>query len=541
MSNKSSILKINSQYQDPSINIALDTLERGKQSLFFVNTKPSAEKLAEEISKKIKDTSLEELSKKIENVLSKPTVQCRRLAKCVLKGVAFHHAGLTAEQRDLIENNFKKGIVKIICATPTLAAGVDLPAFRAVVRDLKRYGGAWGMQNIPVLEYQQMAGRAGRPSFDKWGEAITIAKTESEKEDIVLNYVNADNEKIYSKLAVEPVLRIYLLSLISTGFVKKRDEIIGFFEKTFWAYQYKDMNKLEMIIEKMLEMLEEWQFISSSKKDSNDNINNSRTTSTTSEFVSANNLTKDDDEFFKPTRIGRRVSELYIDPYTAHLLITAMHNSESKDVVLFSVLQMVSNTIEMRPLLKVRTKEYDAITRALGKFEDNLLFVEPSAYDLEYDEFLASIKTALFMQEWCDEKDEEYLLEKFNIRPGEIRVKLELGDWLIYSCTELAKLLALNSLTRELNKARIRLKYGVKEELIPLLKLKGIGRVKARKMFSAGLKNLGDVKKLDHQALAMLIGKSTASSVKEQLGQEEPEKISAGKRVGQLGIDKYNK
>ena len=65
------------------------------------------------------------------------------------------------KQRELIEDNFREGVIKIICATPTLAYGLSLPAFRSILKDLRRYGPR-GMAYIPVLEYLQMSGRAGR-------------------------------------------------------------------------------------------------------------------------------------------------------------------------------------------------------------------------------------------------------------------------------------------------------------------------------------------------------------------------------------------
>jgi len=526
------LLDIEGKYSDPSINIALNTIERGKQAIFFVNTKPSAEKLAEEISKKIKDINLTELAKKIETALPKPTKQCRRLAGCVVNGIAFHHAGLTPKQRDLIETNFKEGNIKIICSTPTLAIGVDMPAFRAVIRDLKRYGGRWGMQDIPVLEYHQMAGRAGRPSFDKWGEAITIAKSEGDKDDIYYKYIVAESENIYSKLAVEPVLRTYLLSLIASRFVKSRKEIVGFFEKTFWAYQYKDMDKLEMIMDKMLDLLEEWEFIHSS---------GNKSKAVSDDFVSASemNSNKSEDKIYTATKIGERVAEPYLDPYTAHTIVTAMNNSNEKEIVLFSILQMISNTLEIRPLLNVRTKEYDIVQSALVKYSENILIDEPSAYDVDYDDFLSSIKTALFMEDWCEETDEETLLERYNIRPGEINAKLNISDWLIYSSIELAKIMSLQELSKMLMFVRTRLKYGVKEELLPLLKLKGVGRARARKMFNNGFKDMGDLRKADITSLSQLLGKAMANSIKEQLGQEVSLPIKKGKRVGQIGLSKY--
>jgi helicase len=255
-------VKIMQVANDPVIDLALDTIKIGKQALVFVNTKPSAEKCAEEISKKIKTKSkeLDALAEEALHALSKPTKQCERLATCIKGGIAFHHAGLVQKQKSLIEDNFRTGKIKIICCTPTLAAGVNLPAYRAIIRDLKRYGHR-GLSWIPVLEYHQQAGRAGRPGFDDHGLAITLAESDGEKDEIFDRYVNGEVEEIYSKLAVEPVLRTYLLALIAADFVNTEKDIVKFFSKTFWAKQFEDMPKLKAIIDKMLSLLEEWEFI----------------------------------------------------------------------------------------------------------------------------------------------------------------------------------------------------------------------------------------------------------------------------------------
>ena len=135
-------VKIAEKTSDPVINIAIDTIGLKKQALVFVNAKRSAEKVAEDISKKaaLNNKTLDELSQKIISVLSKPTKQCERLSKCVKKGIAFHHAGLHSKQKELIEDAFRAGTIKIISCTPTLAAGLDMPAFRAIIRDVKRFG-----------------------------------------------------------------------------------------------------------------------------------------------------------------------------------------------------------------------------------------------------------------------------------------------------------------------------------------------------------------------------------------------------------------
>ena len=96
------LMKILEKTSDPVINLALDTIEIKKQALVFVNAKRSAEKVAEDISKKapLKSSELDKLSESILKVISKPTKQCERLAGCVKHGIAFHHAGLHSKQKE---------------------------------------------------------------------------------------------------------------------------------------------------------------------------------------------------------------------------------------------------------------------------------------------------------------------------------------------------------------------------------------------------------------------------------------------------------
>ncbi|MBI2138553.1 hypothetical protein HYU13_03115 [Candidatus Woesearchaeota archaeon] len=515
-------LPIENVSENLAFNLALDTLKIGKQALIFMGTKNGAEKLAEEIAVKIKtsDDALQKLAQEALESLPSPTKQCRRLNACLKKGIAFHHAGLTAKQRSLIEENFKKSVIKIICCTPTLAIGIDLPAYRSIIKDLRRYT-QHGMAFIPVLEYLQMAGRAGRPSYDKEGQAIILAQTESEKEQLTEQYILGEPESIQSKLAVEPVLRTYILSLIASSIVSTRQEIFGFFEKTFWAYQFRDRKQLERKIGQMLELLEEWGFLQDTKK----------------EFASADEI---DEARFLATPMGKRVSELYLDPYTAHGFILAMQKASKKPLIDFCFLHMLSSTLEIRPLLRVKAKEYDAVNGIVNKFGTALYIQEPNLYDEEYDEYLNAIKTAQFLKEWIEEKDEEYLLESFSIRPGEIRSKIDLADWLCYCAIELGKLLEINHVVKELLKLRIRIQDGVKEELIPLLKLKGIGRVRARRLFKNGIKSIGDVAASDVVALGQILGKAIALDVKKQVGQDlEKEKVPENKRKGQISLGDY--
>ena len=503
-------------------HLALETLQNNKQAIIFLPSRASAEKTAEELSKLTSFNYLD-LEKRVLKAVPTPTKQCKRLSLCIRKGIVFHHAGLVNEQKELIEDEFKEGKIRIICATPTLAAGLSLPVFRVIIKSLKRYSGSWGMDWIPVLEYLQMAGRAGRPEYEKYGEAIVVAKDENEKKEIYQQYICGFPEEIFSKLAVEPVLRTYLLSLISSGII--RDEISRneFFSKTFWAHHFKDMPALKNIIGRMIHLLEQWEFV--------------KIINTKDDFVSASQLNQDLN-LMKPTQLGKRVSELYLDPLTARYLLDGLqkYSEKSKE---FSLLHLISHTLEMRPLLRTSSKENDKIQEELIKRYELLLEEEPSAFDLDYSEFIDSVKTSLFFEAWINEKDEDYLLEVYGIRPGEIKVKLDAAEWLLYSCEELAKICSMNKAEKDIKRLRIRMRYGIKEELLALIKLKNIGRMRARKLYSNGIKDLGGLKKIDIASLGQILGKNIAEDIKQQLG-EEVKEVPKGKRVGQLSIEKFD-
>ncbi|MBW2985181.1 hypothetical protein KY313_00805 [Candidatus Woesearchaeota archaeon] len=509
---------------ESAIDLALETINMKKQALIFANTRMSAEKTAEDLAKKLKqpdNQELLELENKILNALSSPTKQCKRLSQCVKNGIAFHHSGLSPVQRDLIEEAFRSGSIKVICSTPTLAYGLDLPAFRVILKDLKRFTSR-GLQYIPVLEYLQMSGRAGRPKYDTYGESIAIANAKKSKEEIEETYLNGEPETIYSKLAAEPVLRTYILSLIATDFTPTKNKLSDFFSKTLWAHHYGDMWELERIINKMLDLLEEWEFI----KIEGDN-----------DFSATN-----EDTELKATKLGKRVAELYLDPLTANYFITCLQTATSTNTEPFSYLQMISHTLELRPLLRVKVKNQDMIDAALVRYDDNLL-EDYSTYEFMYDdysEFLNSVKTGLFFNDWINEKNEEVLLEKFDIRPGEITMKKNRADWLLYTCSELSKLLGFHALLKDLQKLRLRLKYGAKEELLPLLKFKNIGCVRARKLYNNNIKNVASVKRSDFMKIAQLLGYNIAIDIKKQVGQDFSKlKVKSTKRKGQLSLNKY--
>ncbi|RLI98786.1 MAG: hypothetical protein DRP00_01175 [Candidatus Aenigmatarchaeota archaeon] len=477
-------------------SLAKNTLSLRKQALFFVSTRRSAESLAEKLGKVTKEflsrnerESLKKLADEVENVLEVPTKQCKRLARCIRSGTAFHHSGLLYRQRRLIEENFRKGLIKLIVATPSLAYGINLPSFRVVMRDLRRYYPGIGSVFIPILEVQQMLGRCGRPAYDRFGEGIILARSEEEADELIEHYIHGELEEIRSKLALEPVLRMHTLALIACEFCKSEKSLLDFFSKTFYAFQFGNIGIVEEKVLDILEDLVEWNFVVRKK------------------------------ERLRATRIGRRVSELYIDPLTAWHFINCLRKASKIKVEPFSFLQAISNTIEMKPLLSIRTGEFSELNEEIARREHLILQDIPSEWDLEFDDFLRSVKTALMFEAWINEATEDEILTRFRVAPGEFYGRRQIADWLVYSLQELALLLGLKELLKHIRKLRVRLEYGVKEELIPLVRLRNLGRIRARKLYDARITSLKKLREIPLESLARLIGPKIARSIKEQLGQ----------------------
>ena len=105
-------------------------------------------------------------------------------ADTVPSGVAYHHAGLSANDRAAIEKGYLEGDVNVICCTSTLAVGVNLPCHMVIIKNTVAYqnnGGSGGCKEYSDLEIMQMLGRAGRPQFDRSAVAIILTRLQKQQ------------------------------------------------------------------------------------------------------------------------------------------------------------------------------------------------------------------------------------------------------------------------------------------------------------------------------------------------------------------------
>ncbi|WP_457559386.1 DEAD/DEAH box helicase [Candidatus Harpocratesius sp.] len=227
-----------------SASLTIDMLKEGGQVLIFTNSRKRAIQEAEELSPKIrilfsnkeKNQFLKIQSEFKEKYMDESQFS-KKLYQCLKGGVAFHHAGMASDQLDFIVRNFNSHIIKVICCTPTLAAGVNTPARRVIIKSLYRYEGDKGSVLIPILEYKQMAGRAGRPRYDPYGEVVILGSSPEKLLKDAESYIHGTPEQIISKLSDETQLASHLLSLFAANTVSTQAQLFHFMERTFYYYQ----------------------------------------------------------------------------------------------------------------------------------------------------------------------------------------------------------------------------------------------------------------------------------------------------------------
>ena len=150
--------------------------------------------------------------------------------------------------------------------------------------------------------------------------------------------------------------------------------------------------------------------------------------------------------------------------------------------------------------------------------DSNLDWEDPEGYS----SFLAEIKTARMLQDWISEQSEKDLTENFNIGMGDVHRYVQSAEWLLYSASEIVRVCNIRNQMPEISSIKQRVKYGVRAELLELVSIKGIGRVRGRMLYSHDLRNLADLYNVPFDDLAgvPIIGTSIAKSVKQQLGIE---------------------
>ncbi|WP_135821518.1 DEAD/DEAH box helicase [Halostella litorea] len=388
----------------PTVALVRDAVEQGGQCLVFVNSRQGTQELARDLvaAAVVPESTGDAVAAELRE--SATTGTGTDLADCAAAGVAFHHAGLRSDHRTTVEAAFRDRDLSVIVATPTLAAGVNVPARRVVVRDTVRYTDD-GVRPLPVLEVHQMFGRAGRPGLDPYGEAVLVADGD-DADDLRERYVGADPEAVTSKLAREDALRTHVLATVASGFARSREDLLDVLGSTFYAHQKPDAD-LAGAVDDALAYLDD-------------------------------NGMVDDGDALAATDLGALVSRVYVDPLTGADVLAAIERATAMDrVTSLTVLELVCDTPDMRGSY-VRNSEAGRLTRYAMDNADEL--AKPvHDFDGDFQAWLPSLKTARLLDDWIHGEDEGALAERYGVGPGDVRRIAERAEWLLNATASLAE------------------------------------------------------------------------------------------------------
>ena len=593
---------------DPVKVLIKDGLALGGQCLVFVNTRKSAEVAALKLAHRIPtytEVRCADLAEAAEGLIAtqdEPTDMVTRLATCVRGATAFHHAGLGNTQRKIVERAFKSGMIKVLIATPTLAAGINLPARRVVIRDMTRFGGrGYGNQPIPNLELKQMAGRAGRPGYDPFGEAVFLAREPDDVDRIFRDVINGPTERIESKLGVAPILRIHIISSIASGHVRDHASLMNFLGSTFYAHQFRFhggeiASALRFLVENGMLLAPELpsgkDFVTADtlsgqdpqegtegeaglgKEDGAGYVKGGRkgdgkgsgkgdgteggTVDTkggatgrrkgggteggievgsgdgAGAGISGGNYpvsvagTGKAGVELRATPFGKLVSDLYIDPKSAVIMKLALERTGDDACTSLSYLHTICATPDMLTL-HAREAEMGELLLMAELYRDELPLtpMDRMVYGenpgLGHELFAEDLKTAFLLKRWIDETDENTITDTYNIGPGDLRNKVDTARWLLHALGRIASL--FHHGTDGIRRLEQRMIYGIREELLPLVALKGVGRIKARILHRGGYRDPAMLRNADIHRLLELpgIGRGTVFAIMDQLGRDMSE------------------
>uniref|UniRef100_A0A1B0DMP4 DNA polymerase theta n=1 Tax=Phlebotomus papatasi TaxID=29031 RepID=A0A1B0DMP4_PHLPP len=505
--------------QDNVGQLVLETISEGCGVIVFCPSKDWCEKLCLTLAEiiytvgksrttlgaKIRDAVQREAIESVrQELLNCPTGLDQVLARCIGYACAFHHAGLTTEERDAIEGGFRMGALRVLVATSTLSSGVNLPARRVIVRS-PMFGG----RSMNALTYRQMIGRAGRTGKDTLGEAILICDEANVK--VGKELLTRDLMPISSCLDARNSgnLRRALLEIVAAGMATSFKDLQLFFSCTMiWAE--KGEESFGINVENSPKKKKRRRKVSdqedSSDEDENENsVRDSVDFLLKYEFLRRQTSEETAEEVLIATRLGYACLASSIPPSDGFLLFSELQKSRQCFVLEselhaiylvtpFSVCHQLpeidwlhfldlwerlpSTMRRVGELVGVRDAFLVRAMRGTKSLDEKQLQIHKRFY------------TALALQELISEVPIAEVAAKYKCPRGLLQslqqMAASFAAIVAYFCTALNwQLLAMI-----VSQFRERLFFGIHRDLVDLMKIPSLNAQRARALFAAGIETL---------------------------------------------------
>ncbi|XP_033740640.1 LOW QUALITY PROTEIN: DNA polymerase theta-like [Pecten maximus] len=484
---------------DHVIPLCLETLNNGHSVLIFCPSKNWCEKLCESIAREFYNILRNDMAARNSTefhalplnraALSDVVEQLRRtpvgldstLGRTVYYGVAYHHAGLTFDERDIVEGGFRQGILKVLVATSTLSSGVNLPARRVIIRSPVVHAG----KTIDFLTYKQMIGRAGRKGVDTEGESILICKgTERSK---AMTLVRSALPPVQSCLLknqgqLSSSLKRAILEIVVSGVATCPNDVVTYISCTMLAASLpSDDQQAATIIQDCITFLQE------------------------NEFVTLQKSAETEEERFRPSQLGsavlassmspdeglsvfaelRKARQCFVLENELHIiyLVTPIYTMDLGDKIDWYQFYCMWEklTPDMKRVAELVGVQEGFLARAVQGRLPTKTVAQARAVAVH-----RRFYTALILHDLVHEVPLNEVAHHYNCNKGQLQSLQQSAATFAGMVTVFCARLGWHNLELILSQFQNRLTFGVQRELCDLVRLTLLNGQRARVLFNAG-------------------------------------------------------
>ncbi len=450
--------------------------DKGEQTIIFLPDKPTTEALAHHLSHALNlppaAGAIAEMNA-LEESVSKDM-----LITFLSSGVAVHNADLSWEERDIVERYTRKGEIRVLCTTTTLAVGLNLPMKNAIVAPLRwkyfRDTRSLSKERILVSDYENMGGRVARYGFvSDFGRALFVTASYVDHKFYFDHYVKGPIEEMTPALNRKEMDR-HILNLVASEICRDAGEIKTFLKSTFtgrtlWNTEMTDAD-YDKVIEETIDLSVKWGLIEKTTKDQ-----------------------------LIPTPLGKNTAAKGIALETAAFFLEFLNNADPRNISDFEILMLLAMSHDAIPVyipLKRNERGQGGYLYELKQaIHDSMEETKPifqSVWKISgmlSQEKERAVKKALMMNRWISPAETKEIENSYEVFSGAIKRVGEDFSWLAETLAALAREIRWDPRAiARIEHLSQRLIYGVTEKGLALsqIRLRGLGRTYINRLIAEG-------------------------------------------------------
>ncbi|XP_045766049.1 DNA polymerase theta isoform X2 [Maniola jurtina] len=506
---------------DYVLSLCLETIKEGCSILIFCMTKNRCENLAQSIAssfyklgctdneqgtilrEQLKSTNILEVLEQLKNC---PVGLDQILKNIISFGVAYHHAGLTFDERDIIEGAFKSGAIRVLVATSTLSSGVNLPARKVIIRTP-----VFQKQPINILTYKQMIGRAGRMGKDTQGESVLICTAAEQK--IGFELMMGTLDPVQSCIESKDKFMRAILEIIASQDVCNQSELDLYTKCTLLCAQQSESKFQNDLLEDTLKELINFELV---RIQTEGDEKRYVATSLGKACLSSSMAPNDGLSLFCEIQKARQCLVLETDLHLIYLVTPYSVSNQWNDIDWLHLLTLwESLTAAMKRVGELVGVQESFIIRCLrsankSNTSQNKLSIHKRFY------------TALALQDLVNEVPLSEVASKFQCARGFLQGLQQSSATFAGMVTAFCHQLGWKNMETLVSQFQDRLQFGIHSELLELMKLTSLNGIRARTLFDAGFETISSIASADVNVIENTLYKSMPfQSEKEREGDDD--------------------